>query len=173
MKFGAISPSFKLMINLMGLADINAGTGLNEHRYNMHRVSGGIEGRWRGDHTTVIVKAAAGYIQDEQTQQPRPHTLRFVFTGLLKELFICFPGPQSCLSHKIRQAQSFNFYRDSMALVRSHRTTEIAMANNRKQGMDANQILVSKKDAAGPKTTSHTPATMALPTTIPMDGSQR
>ena len=79
LKFGAISPSFKLMINLMGLADSNAGTGLNEHRCNMHRVSGGIEGRWRGDHTKVIFKAAAGYIQHEQRQQPRPQKLRFVF----------------------------------------------------------------------------------------------
>ena len=57
----------------------------------MRPVSRGIGGRWRGDHTVVIVKAAAGYIQHEQTQQPKPQTVRFAIRGLVKELFMCFP----------------------------------------------------------------------------------
>ena len=92
MKLGAISPSFKLIMNLVESADIDAGTGLKKNRRNMRTVSGGIEGRWRGDHTWVIVKAAAGYIQHEQTQQPKPQTVRFAFKGLVKGLFIRFPN---------------------------------------------------------------------------------
>ena len=87
MKLGAISPSFKLMMNLI-CANIDVGAGLKKSRCNMRPVSGGTGGRWRGDHVLVIVKAAAGYIQHEQTQQSTPHIVRFVILELVVQLFI-------------------------------------------------------------------------------------
>ena len=85
----------------------------------MRTVSGGIEGRWRGDHIMVIVKAAAGYIQDEQTQQPKPQTVRFVVRGLLKGLFMCVPGTKSALSRLIRQPKKMP-HKKFMGLEMAH-----------------------------------------------------
>jgi len=95
------------MIYLMRLAGLGTGTGLKKLLRNTRKGSGGTRGRGCGDHTVVIIKATAGYIQIEQQQQPRPHSLRTSFSRLLKRLFMWFPDTESALSCAIRQAQKF------------------------------------------------------------------
>ena len=61
-----------------------------ENGYNTHPAHGV---GWADDAltTSVIIQAAVGYIQLEQTQQPR-HIVPRSFMGLVWVLFMCLPG---------------------------------------------------------------------------------
>ena len=79
-------------MNLMGLSDIESvqiGIRADTTRPDLR----GFVGAGDALTTAVIIQACAGYIQHEQTQQPKQHSVQRSFMWLLDGLFICFPGP--------------------------------------------------------------------------------